>query len=237
MPKEQNIYFSELTLILQKAGCTVAPKADDIVPVEWNGRPLCRITESGSIRYWPEDIADPDTEVAFERVKDIAGTVREYTALMEQAPTLKAEGLSENYKLLADFNGAVLAAQQTRYGVQFATWEWTSGRTGLWQGHYSGPGGGLEGYRAAKVDFCRRSGLVDQSRVFTNEQLAEVYRCVHETLESAYTMTPERQKLLEGVAEQVEEAVPNLTDLVDQSNEAEIAAQAEEQSQGMTQQM
>lgn len=73
--------------------------------------------------------------------------------------------------------------------------------------------------------------------MFTNEQLAEVYHCVHKTLENTYTMLPERQKLLEGVAEQIEEAVPNLTDLASQSNEVEMAAQAEEQSQGMIQQM
>ena len=51
---------------------------------------------------------------------------------------------------------------------------------------------------------------MDQHRLFTNEQLAEVYRCVSETLESAYLITPERQKLLEGVSEQIRWAVPDL---------------------------
>ena len=117
--------------------------------------------------------------------------------LIEQAPDLKADGLGENYKLLAEFNGAVLAGHSSRYGVEFVTWEWSCGRTGLWQGHYYDPGSGPNGYLSAKQDFCVRSGLMDQHRLFTNEQLAEVYRCVSETLESAYLITPERQKLLE----------------------------------------
>ena len=149
--------------------------------------------------------------------------------LIEQAPDLKADGLGENYKLLAEFNGAVLAGHPGRYGVEFVTWEWSYGRTGLWQGHYYDPGSGPNGYLSAKQDFCVRSGLMDQNRLFTNEQLAEVYRCVHETLESVYPITPERLKLLEGVAEQVRCAVPDLAELVSQSSERELEPVAEEE--------
>lgn len=237
MDNTQHTYFSELKLALQKAGYTVQPVEDGLLPIEWNVRRLCQVTESSGIRFRTDDTTDPAVEVARGRVTDIAGVVREYMTLIEQAPDLKANGLSENYKLLAEFNGAVLAGHPSRYGVEFVTWEWSYGRTGLWQGHYYDPGSGPNGYLSAKQDFCVRSGLMDQHRLFTDEQLAEVYRCVHKTLESAYTMFPERQKLLEGVAEQIEEAVPNLTDLTGQTSEAEMAAQAEEQSQGMIQQM
>ena len=88
---------------------------------------------------------------------------------------------------------------------------------GLWQGHYYDPGSGPNGYLSAKQDFCVRSGLMDQHRLFTNEQLAEVYRYVSETLESAYPITPERQKLLDGVSEQIRWAVPDLPELVSYS--------------------
>lgn len=153
--------------------------------------------------------------------------------LIERAPNLQAAGLDEPYKLLADFNGAVLACHPSRYGAEFVTWEWAYGRTRLWQGHYYGPGGGAKGYRSAKEDFCIRSGLMDHRRLFTNEQLAEVYRCVHETLESTYTMTPERQKLLEGVADQIEHAVPDLAEQVSRYNEREMEAMAEKERPDM----
>lgn len=42
---------------------------------------------------------------------------------MGKAPDLKADGLGEPYKLLADFNGAVLAGHPSEYGVQFVNWE------------------------------------------------------------------------------------------------------------------
>lgn len=136
MDNTQHTYFAELKLALQKAGCTVQPVEDSLLPIEWNGRRLCQVTESGGIRFRTDDITAPEAEMARGRVTDIAGVVREYMTLIEQAPDLKADGLGENYKLLAEFNGAVLAGHPDRYGVEFVTWEWSYGRTGLWQGHW-----------------------------------------------------------------------------------------------------
>mgnify|MGYP007134718598 CR=1 FL=1 len=229
--------FAELKLALQKADYSVQPVEDGLLPIEWNDRRLCQVTESGDIRFRTDDTTDPVAEVARGWVTNIASVVREYMTLIEQAPDLKANGLGENYKLLAEFNGAVLAGHPGRYGVELVTWEWSYGRTGLWQGHYYAPGSGPNGYLSAKQDFCVRSGLMNQHRLFTNEQLAEVYRCVRETLECVYPITPERLRLLEGVAEQIRSAVPDLAELVSQSNERELETMAEEEQPDVTMQM
>lgn len=63
------------------------------------------------------------------------------------------------------------------------------------------------------------------SRQFTDEQLAEVYRCIHETLESGYPITAERKALLKDVCAQIQRGVPDLTNRVMRSNEKELAAQ------------
>lgn len=109
MDNTQHTYFAELKLALQKAGYTVQPVEDGLLPIEWNDRRLCQVTESSGIRFRTDDTTDPEAEVARGRVTDIAGVVREYMTLIEQAPDLKADGLGENYKHLAEFNGAVLA--------------------------------------------------------------------------------------------------------------------------------
>ncbi len=77
-----------------------------------------------------------ERERACERATDLACTVREYMTLLEQAPPLQAQSLTGDYRLLADFNGTVLAAHPTRLGVQFVTWDWSFDRTGLNQGNY-----------------------------------------------------------------------------------------------------
>ena len=50
---------------------------------------------------------------------------------METAPFLKADGLEDGYKVLADFNGTVLAGVQSKHGVHFVTWDWVYGHTGV----------------------------------------------------------------------------------------------------------
>ncbi|MCI6364371.1 hypothetical protein [Intestinimonas butyriciproducens] len=59
-----------------------------------------------------------------------------------------------------------------------------------------------------------RSIRLSPDQLLTDQQLAEVYRCVHETRESDYSITSEREKLLTGIVEQIETAVPNLDELV-----------------------
>lgn len=153
----------------------------------------------------------------------------EYQNLMEQAPQIRASGLDGDYRALAEFNNVVLAGHQTRYGIEFVTWEWVQNHTALWQGHYYG-----DNYTAAKQDFVTRSGLLPQERLFNDQQFAEMYRCIHETLENGYPITAEREKLLTESAEQIEAAVPNLEELVQRSNEAELAL-TQEDDLGMTQ--
>lgn len=123
----------------------------------------------------------------------------------------------------------VLAGRRTRFGMEFVTWEWVQNHTTLWQGHYYG-----DSYTAAKRDFVTRSGLLPQERIFSDRQLAELYRCIHETLESDHPTTAEREKLLTESAEQVETAVPDLEELVQRSNETELAL-TQEDDLGMTQ--
>lgn len=228
----RNKYFKELTTCLRQAGFSMPPQEDDLLSVEWNGKPLCRITGSGSIRYRQEDMVNPSAELACERATDIAAMTLEYTSLMDKAPNLKVDGLGENYKLLADFNGAVLAGHPTEYGVQFITWEWSYGRTGLWQGHYYN-----NDYKAAKQDFSVRAGLIRKNQLFSDEQLAEIYRCIHEILEGAYPIAFERQRLLVDTAEQIEYTVPQLNELVNQSHIKEMEVTDGATYQSMTQQI
>jgi len=72
----------------------------------------------------------------------------EYQKLMEQATQIRASGLEGDYRALAEFNNVVLAGHQTRFGMEFVTWEWVQNHTSLWQGHYYG-----DNYAAAKQDF------------------------------------------------------------------------------------
>ena len=191
-------YFEELHIALTRGGFTSQPEQDELLPVEWGGLPLCRISADGGVRYWQEDVAMPERERACERATDLACTVREYMTLLEQAPPLQAQSLTDDYRLLADFNGAVLAAHPTRLGVQFVTWDWSFDHTGLNQGNYF-----QENYVGAKQDFAIRAGLISKQQIFNQEQLVEIYRCCSDTLDAGFDLTAEQEKCIRGVQEQI----------------------------------
>ena len=219
--EEKNRYFQELTLNLQREGFAVKPETEEgLLPVELDGQRLCLARASGAVRYRREDAADEHRSAALDSVISIAKTTTEYMSQMEAAPQLTASGLTGDYRLLADFNDVVLAGHPTRYGVQFATWERVRERTGLNAGNCYGPPGGVDSYIAAKRNFVTRSGLIPHSAIFTPEQLTEVYRSIHETLEN-FSITSERQEHLSSAAEQIERTIPDLEDRVDISLQKE----------------
>ncbi|USF28518.1 hypothetical protein N510_003481 [Firmicutes bacterium ASF500] len=183
--EEKNRYFQELTLNLQHEGFAVKPETEEgLLPIELDGQRLCLALDTGSVRYWREDTADDHRSAALDKAISITKTTAEYMRQMETAPRLTASGLTGDYRLLADFNDVVLAGHPTRYGVQFATWERVRERAGLNAGNFYGPPGGVDSYTAAKRDFATRSGLIPHVVLFTPEQLTEVYRSIHETLEA-----------------------------------------------------
>lgn len=49
MNREQ--YFEELGIALRREGFPVLPEQGGLLPVEWDGAPLCRVTEGAGVRY------------------------------------------------------------------------------------------------------------------------------------------------------------------------------------------
>lgn len=167
-------YFEELSYALRRRELLPRPVEEDgLLPVEWNGRILCRVTDESIVRFDPGWVDTERAKAALRRVTEAAGTVMEYMTLMEAAPPLKATGLEKGYLLLADFNGAVLAGKHTLLGAQFVTWAWDYDRKGVNNGHYY-----MEDYQRAKEDFALRAGLVERVRVFDQMQLKGLSRAV-----------------------------------------------------------
>ncbi|OLA49315.1 MAG: hypothetical protein BHW42_06725 [Oscillibacter sp. CAG:241_62_21] len=113
---------------------------------------------------------------------------------------MKADGLEDGYKVLADFNGTVLAGVQSKHGVHFVTWDWAYGHTGVCHGHYF-----MENYDAAKQDFAIRSG---------NEDFFE--------------LTDKQVELIHSVQQQIEICVPDLDERVRQQEDAQERASQEQ---------
>ena len=209
-------YLEEVRIPLHRAGVGTLPVEGEQLPVLWNGAHLCRITGKGSVFYRREDVSTPQAEEALIRAEDITVRTLEYMTAMETAPQLKANGLEGDYRILADFNGTVLAGTHSKHGVQFVTWDWDYGRTGVAHGHYF-----MENYDGAKQDFAIRSGLIHKEQLFSPEQMTEIYRCCADSVDGDFfDLTAEQEKVIRSVQQQIEDCVPDLAERIRQQEDA-----------------
>ena len=209
-------FLEETAIRLRQNGFTVEPIEDHHLPVCWEKGRLCRISGKGSVLYRQENMDSIRTQNALQSVIDTAKMTSEYMAILETAPRLKASGLTGDYRVLADFDDAVLAGHPTERGVQFVTWEWDFDREGVHHGHYF-----QDDYEAAKRDFTVRSGLVQKDALFEPEQLAEIYHALGFVREQDETLSfgrdQELAELMERVGGLLPPNVPRQRDTPEQS--------------------
>lgn len=218
-------FFPELSRRLKREGIAIGGVENERLPVLLNGQAAMSISSKGTIFLSAKTANEPECVKLYGQVAGISAQVYEYTAAVATAPQLVAEGLRENFRLLSEFNGVVLAGREMEGGLgyEFSTWQRTKNRTRLTQGNY------YSNYDGVKLDFACRAGLVEKSRQFTDEQLVEVYRCIHETLDGEYPITRERYEMLTAAASQIERSVDDLEERVNQSNQRELM-EAEQRS-------
>ena len=176
---------------------------DGLIHIRWNEKPLCSVDRDGIVRFRPADITGAEVDRQLRTVTQTAGQVKEYMRVFERAPALKAIGLEDTYKVLADFGDAVLAGRSCKTGAKFVTWEWDFDRQGVHTGHYF-----MENYEAAKKDFAVRAGLVESQCLFSDEQLAVIKNACEFALEADATLSYAEEKQLRSVQEQIELLLP-----------------------------
>ena len=176
---------------------------DGLIHVRWNEKPLCSVDRDGIVRFRPADITEPNVDQQLRAVTQTAGQIKEYMQIFERAPALKVAGLEDTYKVLVDFGDAVLAGRLCKTGAKFVTWSWDFDRKGVHAGHYF-----MENYEAAKKDFAVRAGLVNEQRLFSDEQLAVIRNACEFALEADATLSYAEEKQLHSVQEQIDFILP-----------------------------
>lgn len=212
-------FFSEVTRKLSKLELTTESIADDNLSVFMDGKQLCNVTADTDVLYQKDFACTEARRNMLDTVNAETVLVHEYLTAMESAPPLVAEGLGDGYKLLCEFNGTVLAGKdRDKFGLQFITWDRDGGR-GLNYGHY------FEGsYLAAKEDFAQRAELVDRHKLFTQDQIVEMYRCITDTLESR-DLSVNEQEILDNTQRQIERLIPDIKDIITEKIQQDTAQQ------------
>ncbi len=202
-------FFKELSRVLAKHDIETAPPERNALPIMINGRPACHVEPSGDMCIFPNDVRSPEADELYHKVAPFSSEVREYLTAIDRASLLEATALDEDFRLLAEFNGAVLAGRETEYGYMFVTWERDYEGTGVLNGSYY-----LDGYAKAKQDFAIRSGMIEKQRLFSDAQLLDIYQIINETFDAGYNLTQENEKNLIGMQKQIEGLLPDIKEQI-----------------------
>ena len=116
-------FFPELARRLEREGIATLPVEKSCLPVVVGGQEAMWVQSWGGIILNTESVNDPIVNHIYDTVEEISAQVYEYTEAMASAPPLVADGLHEGFRLLADFNGVVLAGQELEadWGYKFVT--------------------------------------------------------------------------------------------------------------------
>ena len=172
--------------------------------VSSNGIPLCRIKYNGQFLSNADQNLSDEYRSKVADIQDAISTVREYVGLYEHAPQMKAADVSD-YRQLAAFGDTVLAATYSeKNGFMFCTWKQNADGDSVFWGDYS------PNYEYVKEAFAVRSGLVNKHRLFSENESADIYRCVDFTKANCETLTYEQERQLDRLQEKLTDGYPSL---------------------------
>ena len=172
--------------------------------VSSDGMPLCRVKYNGNcivndIPYLSEEYLGKIAEVQSDLL-----TLKEYVALYEHAQQMKAAEVLE-YRQLASFGDTVLAAKYSEsHGFEFVTWKQNADGRAVFWGDYS------PSYEYAKESFAVRSGLIPESRLFSEQETANLCRCVDFAKANCETLTYGQERQLDKLQEKLTDGYPSL---------------------------
>lgn len=209
-------YFPELSRRLREKGIEASLANTQKLYVLLHGQPVLYVSPASDVFLLPAGSKNEEASELYHQVAVTADEVYGYVEAVQTAPLLHASDLHEDFHLLADFGGAVLAGQERENGLgyQFVTWVWAYERQGVCHGHY------YEGdFQSAKRDFAVRSGLISNAQLFSTEQLTELYRATDFLLEEGPELEEKQLKAIQEARTKIEYTVPDLQTSLEQIQE------------------
>ena len=202
-----NKFFAELSRRLNADGIESCGIEDKRLEVFLHSQPVLYVSPASDVFLLPAGSQNVEASELYHQVAMAADEVYSYVETMQNAPLLHASGLHEDFRLLADFGGAVLAGQEREngQGYQFVTWIWDYDRTGVSHGHYY-----EDDFQSAKQDFAVRSGLLSKAQLFSPDELTELYRATDHFLEEGPELDYKQQKAIQEARTKIEYTVPDL---------------------------
>ena len=127
-------YYKEVSRRLSGAGFEPQPQEDGLLPVDWEGSRLCRVTAGGGAQFREEHLEREGGRAAFDRVTEIAATTAEYMRLIHktfQRVPFRPKLWRENVKARPETQGVILGCEsqriiKNRHDIRHKRWNVTA---------------------------------------------------------------------------------------------------------------
>lgn len=201
------IYQQELLRKLSKYECAGRyDETSEQLDISYDGILLCSQDEDGFIQYHGDKTVTDDWKAALENMKEQAAKIREYVQMYETAPSMGIPDVSE-YRRIAEYGDTVLAGMYSeQHGFMFTTWHQSADKSSVAHGEYT------PDFDSAKESFITRSGLLDRNRLFSEDEAANLCRCIGYTQDNCESLTYEQERELKSLDEKLRYGYPKLED-------------------------
>lgn len=211
------IYQEEMQRKALRYGFTTEYDTEgNLLNCSYNGVPLVSVTDKGYLTCKQQDLTDPDMRNAFCRLLDDAEVVREYVGLYESSKQMKPKDV-QNYRKLSEYGDVVFAGMYSpKHGFMFCSWRQSDGGRYLAHGDYS------PDYLSSKENFAVRAGLVDNNKLFTQEEAEELFKCAAFARDNCDSLTYDQDHSLMELMEKLQDAYPSLKENPPSFDDGEI---------------
>lgn len=201
------LYQSELLRKLSQYNCSGQyNEQDGHLQIYHGGMRICYQSGDGYFCYDnPEALTDEYMKLRDDLSAE-ARTIREYVRLYETSPNMKIQDVSE-YRKFAEYGDTVLAGMYSeRHGFMFATWKQDNKHNYVTAGDYS------PNYPYVKESFITRSDLMSKHRIFTEDEITMLYKCIDFAKGNCESLTYDQEKALDALAEKMNWGYPHLAE-------------------------
>lgn len=182
---------------IEKLGyrCESAHDENQYIHIYYNQEKRCILFKNGAL-----------STNGFGDISETVTSVKEYMDAYEKAEDLRAEGLREGYRKLLEYNGYVLAMKEMDNGkdFEFVTWQYSYDGKAVNIGRY------FTDYQAAKENMVIRSGLIDQSKMFSETDLKLIHTSLVNYVGLTSNLDYKHERAIGSILEKIGAIVPEI---------------------------
>ena len=202
-----SLYQSELFRKLSNHDCSA--RFDDetgLMHIYYGNRPVCAQNSQGILRYEQEWHKEQEIHDKYGEIEDEMIVIREYVKLYERSPQMPFPSIKD-YRMFGEMGDVVFGAKYSdNFGFTFSSWYQDREHLSVTLGNYSGD------YESSKEAFATRARLVDIHKLFTEEEAANLYRCIDYVRVHSEDLTFEQDEQLRDLTDKLTDGYPKLRD-------------------------